>query len=130
MVREHGGTLPSEPAALRELPGVGAYTAGAVASFAYERRAAAVDTNVARVLRRVFAPRANPRTGRGLKRLWAIAESILPRAGRAVWTHNQALMEIGALVCVARTPRCPACPVRSVCATGRPRANGRIARTA
>lgn len=130
VVREHGGTLPSEPAALRELPGVGAYTAGAVASFAYERRAAAVDTNVARVLRRVFAPRANPRTGRGLKRLWAIAESILPRAGRAVWTHNQALMELGALVCVARTPRCPACPVRSVCATGRPRANGRIARTA
>jgi A/G-specific adenine glycosylase len=111
------GVIPSEPIVLRELPGVGAYTAGAVASFAYEKRAALVDTNVARVLHRVFAPTAHPKTGRGLKQLWAIAEQLLPRTGKSTWTHNQALMELGALVCSARAPKCPACPVKRVCAS-------------
>ena len=110
--------LPAEPEHLRALPGVGAYTAGAVASFAFERRAAAVDTNVARVLRRAFAPRADFKTSRGQKRLWAIAEAILPRTGRACWTHNQALMELGALVCTARVAHCNDCPVRQYCRTG------------
>jgi A/G-specific adenine glycosylase len=109
--------LPSTPDALRELPGVGAYTAGAVASFAYERRAALVDTNVARVLQRCFAPRRSPKRARDLTRLWAIAEAILPRTGRAVWTHNQALMELGALVCTARVRHCQRCPVRTLCKT-------------
>ncbi|MBW7932480.1 MAG: A/G-specific adenine glycosylase [Gemmatimonadaceae bacterium] len=113
----YGGTLPPEPAALRALPGVGAYTAGAVASFAYERRAALVDTNVARVLQRVFAPRLHPKRGRDLKQLWAIAEAVLPRTGGAAWTHNQALMELGALVCTARVKRCERCPVRRNCAS-------------
>jgi len=113
----YGGTLPSEPAALRALPGVGAYTAGAVASFAYERRAALVDTNVARVLQRCFAPRLHPKRARDLTRLWAIAEAVLPRTGKAVWTHNQALMELGALVCTARVKHCARCPVRTVCRT-------------
>ena len=111
------GVLPSDPADLRQLPGVGPYTAGAVASFAYERRAPLVDTNVARVLRRVFAPRLDPRTARGRRTLWAIADAILPRTGRATWTHNQALMELGALVCTARVARCDVCPVRSLCRT-------------
>ncbi|MCA0376947.1 MAG: A/G-specific adenine glycosylase [Gemmatimonadetes bacterium] len=111
------GVIPDEPDTLRTLPGVGAYTAGAVASFAYEKRAALVDTNVARVLHRVFAPDAHPKSGPGLKRLWAIAEAILPRTGRASWTHNQAIMELGALVCTARAPRCTVCPVRTHCAT-------------
>lgn len=110
--------LPSEPAELRALPGVGPYTAGAVASFAFEKRAALVDTNVARVLRRVFAPRANFKSARGQKKLWAIAEEILPRTGKATWTHNQALMELGALVCTARVARCGFCPVRQFCKTG------------
>jgi A/G-specific adenine glycosylase len=110
--------LPSDPDALRDLPGVGRYTAGAVASFAFERRAALVDTNVARVLRRVFAPRANFKTTRGQKRIWGIAESLLPRTGRATWTHNQALMELGALVCTARIARCGECPVQAECWTG------------
>lgn len=109
------GTIPDTPEALRALPGVGAYTAGAVASFAYERRAALVDTNVARVLHRVFAPEVAPKSGRGLKALWAIAEQLLPRTGRSTWTHNQALMELGALVCTARAPRCGGCPVRAGC---------------
>jgi A/G-specific adenine glycosylase len=109
--------LPSEPAALRALPGIGAYTAGAVASFAYEVRAPLVDTNVARVLSRVFAPALSPKRPRDLKRLWMIAESTLPRTGDATWTHNQALMELGALVCTARVAHCASCPVSRVCAT-------------
>jgi A/G-specific adenine glycosylase len=112
-----GGVIPSEPAELRSLPGVGAYTAGAVASFAYEKRAALVDTNVARVLHRVFAPELDPKSGAGLKRLWHIAEQLLPRTGKLTWTHNQALMELGALICSARAPKCSMCPVQTGCAS-------------
>jgi A/G-specific adenine glycosylase len=112
------GALPAEPDALRALPGIGAYTAGAVASFAYERRAALVDTNVARVLKRAFAPRADVKTTKGNRAVWEIAEALLPKTGRATWTHNQALMELGALVCTARVANCEKCPVRSVCKTG------------
>jgi A/G-specific adenine glycosylase len=111
-------SLPAHPDDLARLPGIGAYTAGAVASFAYERRAALVDTNVARVLRRVFAPAIDPKSTRGRKQLWAIAQDVLPRTGPAAWTHNQALMELGALVCTARVARCGECPVRRVCRTG------------
>jgi A/G-specific adenine glycosylase len=117
VTRESDGVLPAHPGALRELPGIGAYTAGAVASFAYEQRAALVDTNVARVLKRVFAPDANPKTTAGSKIVWSIAEQLLPRTGNATWTHNQALMELGALVCTARVRHCSKCPVRTVCAT-------------
>jgi A/G-specific adenine glycosylase len=109
--------LPSEPAALRGLPGIGAYTAGAVASFAYEVRTPLVDTNVARVLSRVFAPSLSPKRPRDLKRIWAIAERSLPRTGNATWTHNQALMELGAVLCTARVAHCDRCPVSSLCAT-------------
>jgi A/G-specific adenine glycosylase len=118
VVRDGGpATLPADPAALRALPGIGAYTAGAVASFAYERRAPLVDTNVARVLARVYAPRVRPKTSGGSRTLWGIAEAVLPRSGRIAYTHNQALMELGALVCTARVRHCTRCPVRSVCTT-------------
>jgi A/G-specific adenine glycosylase len=115
--RDATSTLPPDAAALRTLPGVGAYTAGAVSSFAYERRAELVDTNVARVLQRVFAPEVDVKSGRGQKHLWAIARALLPRTGKATWTHNQALMELGALVCTARVAHCAKCPVRRMCAT-------------
>ena len=120
-IRDSGAdaTIPSDVDALRRLPGIGAYTAGAVASFAYERRAALVDTNVARVLRRVFAPHLDTKRPAGLAAAWRIAEQVLPRTGRGAWTHNQALMELGALVCTARVRHCPRCPVRSVCETRR-----------
>ena len=75
-------------------------------SFAYERRAALVDTNVARVLKRVFAPSADVKTTKGQRDVWELAKSLLPRTGRATWTHNQALMELGALVCTARVAHC------------------------
>jgi A/G-specific adenine glycosylase len=120
VVAEHGGVVPSDPAALRQLPGVGRYTAGAVASFAYERRTPAVDTNVARVLRRAFHPRLEVQGGE--RRLWETAERLLPRRGPAAWAFNQAIMELGALVCTARVARCNGCPVRRACATGRRRA--------
>jgi A/G-specific adenine glycosylase len=118
------GVMPDEADDLRKLPGVGAYTAGAVASFAYERRAALVDTNVARVLRRVFAPRINPRSSKGQRVLWELAAALLPRTGKATWTHNQALMELGALVCTARVMKCEACPVRRWCLTGKGMGHG------
>lgn len=114
VVRERGGIIPSDPEELRRLPGVGRYTAGAVACFAFERRSPAVDTNVARVLRRAF----HPRTG-GADRAWQMAELMVPRSGKTAWAFNQAIMELGALVCTAREARCNLCPVRRICATGR-----------
>lgn len=118
-VTRDGGALPDEPVALRELPGIGAYTAGAVASFAHEKRAALVDTNVARVLSRVFAPHLQPKRARDLTVLWNIAESALPRTGKATWVQNQALMELGALICTARVARCGVCPVSGLCRSAR-----------
>jgi A/G-specific adenine glycosylase len=115
--RDASATLPAEVSVLRTLPGIGAYTAGAVSSFAYERRAELVDTNVARVIKRVFAPDADLTSGRGQKLVWSIARAILPRTGSTTWFHNQALMELGALVCTARVARCGMCPARPVCAS-------------
>lgn len=111
------GSLPSHLDELLALPGIGAYTAGAVSSFAFEQRAALVDTNVARVLARVFAPTLKPKQARDLTRLWKIAGAVLPRTGRATWVHNQAVMELGALVCTARVRRCEICPLASICRT-------------
>lgn len=115
VVAEHGGVIPSDLEALRSLPGVGRYTAGAVASFAYERVTPAVDTNVARVLRRAF----HPRRGTPDRRLWETAELLLPSRGAAAWSFNQGIMELGALVCTARVAKCGQCPVRAACSTGR-----------
>lgn len=120
VVQERAGIIPHDPLHLVQLPGVGRYTAGAVASFAYERRAPAVDTNVARVLRRAFHPRGRRR---GLERkLWTTAAALMPRTGEAAWAFNQGIMELGALVCTAREARCGVCPVRAVCLTGEKRA--------
>ncbi|MFI5279399.1 MAG: A/G-specific adenine glycosylase [Gemmatimonadales bacterium] len=127
VVREHEGRVPSSLDVLRRLPGIGPYTAGAVACFAYEQATPAVDTNVARVLRRVFGTarkthdktREKTHRTRGTsesRRLRDLAASLQPRRGRAAWTFNQALMELGALVCTARKPNCEACPVRVDCA--------------
>jgi len=107
--------FPSEADQLRRLPGIGPYTAGAVATFAFERREPLVDTNVARLLTRVFAPKLHPKRARDQKAIWAIAEVTLPRTGKAAWTHNQALMELGALICTARVKHCGKCPVRGSC---------------
>jgi A/G-specific adenine glycosylase len=91
-----------------------------VASFAFEQRVPAVDTNVARVLRRAFQPRL-PSGARGEQRLWEIATALLPRHGAAAWRFNQAIMELGALICTARVARCERCPVVTACRTGKKR---------
>ena len=109
------GRIPESVDALRQLPGVGAYTAGAVASFAYEQSAPLVDTNVARVLARLFAPKLRPKRATDHAQLWRIAGAIVPKSGKAAWAHNQALMELGALICTARVMHCDRCPVRAQC---------------
>jgi A/G-specific adenine glycosylase len=119
VARRHG-LLPRDREELRGLPGIGPYTAGAVLAFAHEAAEAAVDTNVARVLRRAFHPRAAGGAA-GRRRLWETARALLGRPGAGAWALNQGLMELGALVCTARVARCEACPVRRVCATGRRR---------
>jgi len=121
VVGRHDAKTPSEPAELIKLPGVGRYTAGAVASFAYEKPVAAVDTNVARVIQRYFLGKGEGGRGKGKARekdIWRLAEALVPRNGRRAWSFNQGLMELGALVCVARKPRCGECPVRKGCRTG------------
>jgi A/G-specific adenine glycosylase len=106
------GVFPRELAAIRALPGVGRYTAGAIAAFAYDEPAALVDANIARVLARVFAVR-EAIDGPGLARVWDAAEALQPaRGGRA---FNAGLMEIGALICTPRAPRCGECPVTEFC---------------
>src|SRR5213596_3163295 len=114
--------LPDDPAELIKLPGIGPYTAGAVASFAYEKPVPAVDTNVARVMGRVFLGDNRQRLSGNRQRLiWSLAAALVPKNGKRAWRFNQAIMELGALICVARKPRCPQCPVRPVCRTGKAR---------
>lgn len=91
------------------LKGIGPYTAGAILSFAYGKRAPILETNVRRVLQRVFYGMDRQRDGL----LWAAAEALLPR--RSASDFNQALMDLGATVCAARRPRCAVCPVRTMC---------------
>jgi len=112
VAERHGGRFPEDLAALQRLPGIGRYTAGAVASFAFGQDAPILDTNAARVLSRVFGP--GRRAGR-TRRLWALAEVAIP-PGRG-YDFNQAIMDLGAMVCRARRPECPGCPVRTACRT-------------
>ena len=120
VVAEHDGELPRTVAQLLTLPGVGAYTARAVAAFAYRQRVPVVDTNVRRVVARAVEGVADaPVTTRDL----VLVEGLLPAGEQAAATASVALMELGALVCTARAPRCPTCPVRGRCAwlaAGRP----------
>lgn len=120
IVEHHGGVLPEDDAALRALPGVGAYTAGALAAFAFDRPAVAVDANIARVLARLGDIRAPIDERAGRKRLHALAAALLPAAGGREYTS--ALMELGALVCAPKKPECLVCPVRVFCAAAEPEA--------
>jgi len=113
-VANYGGRLPSDEATLLSFKGIGAYTAGAIRSFAFRERAAILDTNVARVLFRVFVGRGDPKAHRTKKRLWDISEALVPI--KHVFDFNQALMDFGATVCVARNPRCLVCPMAKRCA--------------
>jgi A/G-specific adenine glycosylase len=112
-ITRFGGQLPSDHDTLLSFKGIGRYTAGAIRSFAFRERAAILDTNVARVLSRVFLGGGNPRQHTVNRHLWHLSESLVPR--RHVFDFNQALMDFGATVCVARRPRCQACPMRRHC---------------
>jgi A/G-specific adenine glycosylase len=125
----HGGRVPASVAELRSLPGVGPYTAAAVAGFAYGERHAVLDTNVRRVIARLVVGDYLPRPAQTVAEL-RLAESLLPPDGRLAAQWSVALMELGALVCAAARPRCADCPVRSQCAwlqQGRPAAPARRA---
>ena len=113
VMKEHGGQLPGSVQALAALPGVGRYTAGAVASIAFDCRAPIVDGNVARVLCRIDRIQADPRERETVELLWRRAEEILPK--RRCGDFNSALMELGATVCTPRGPQCLICPVRDHC---------------
>jgi len=132
-VTRFGGTLPQDEDTLRSFKGIGAYTAGAIRSFAFGQRAAILDTNVARVLSRVFLgptrsrgakPRGRGRSTAGTtqaptkdaetrRHLWRLSETLMPR--KDVFDFNQALMDFGAVVCPARNPRCDICPLAAGC---------------
>jgi A/G-specific adenine glycosylase len=113
VVRDHDGALPSAPDALRKLPGIGRDTAAAVASIAFGADVGTVDTNVARVLARVFRLRGAARSAARAKRTWWLVDALVPPGRAGDW--NQALMDLGATICTARAPRCDACPVATAC---------------
>lgn len=113
IVNEQGGSLPVDTDALRRLPGIGPYTAGAIASIAFDRDEAAVDGNVRRVLSRVFDVVEPVRTPEGERRFWALAGEHLP-SGQA-GAYNQALMDLGATICTPRAPACERCPLEDLC---------------
>ncbi len=115
IVERHEGRFPRRLEQVIALPGVGRYTAGAVVSFAYGEPAPILDTNVRRVLSRIFVRRRPSRPAALERRLWALAEAAVPRDH--AWEFNQAIMDLGATVCTARNPACPQCPVRQVCAS-------------
>jgi A/G-specific adenine glycosylase len=114
-VTRYGGQLPSDEETLMSFKGIGQYTAGAVLSFAFGQRKAILDTNVARVLFRIFVADGDPKS-HGMKRhLWAVSRTVLPM--RHVFDFNQALMDFGATLCTARKPKCAECPMQNRCAS-------------
>lgn len=115
IVAEHDARVPATVEQLMALPGIGRYTAGAIASVAFGERAPVLDGNVTRVLTRLLAIEDDPKSPAVRSRLWDVAESLLPenRCG----DFNQAMMEVGAVVCTPRLPGCSACPLRSRCQT-------------
>jgi A/G-specific adenine glycosylase len=126
IVDRHGGAVPDDYDALRALPGVGEYTAGAIASFAFGRRATVLDTNVRRVLARVFSGAEFPADALSAAER-TLAAAVLPHADDDAAGWAAASMELGALVCTAKTPKCAQCPIIDLCSwhqLGRPAHDG------
>ncbi len=123
VVSEHGGEFPRDALALAKLPGIGRSTAAAIAAFCFGARAAILDGNVKRVLARHFAVDGFPGASAVERRLWNLAEELLPQR-RAMRAYTQGLMDLGATVCTRARPRCEACPVASTCLAFR---TGRVA---
>ena len=110
-VERYGGTIPKKSEDLMSLKGIGRYTAGAVRSFAFNEDAPILDTNVMRVLHRVFVGEGEPKSQKA--KLWILSEESIPK-GKG-YDFNQALMDFGAMVCTARKPYCLLCPMREFC---------------
>jgi A/G-specific adenine glycosylase len=115
VVKQFGGKIPAVMEDLRKLPGVGAYTAGAILSIAFGRRFAAVDGNVIRVIARLFAIEDPVDGSKAKNRIGEIAERLVPASEPG--HHNQALMDLGSGICTPRSPACPTCPLAAVCKT-------------
>jgi A/G-specific adenine glycosylase len=124
IVNDHGGEFPSEPEVVRHLPGFGRYTCNAVLSQALDRRLPILEANSQRVLSRLFGRRHNPGQGSARRWLWEAAELLLPR--KNVGEFNQALMELGAIVCMPTAPRCGDCPLAAHCEARRLGEQGQI----
>ena len=114
IVGEYGGAFPCEPAAVRALPGIGRYTAGAISSIAFDLPEPILEANTVRLLSRLSGYRDDPLARAGQEHLWGWAAAIVPNEEPGLF--NQALMELGALICTPREPRCGECPVASLCA--------------
>jgi A/G-specific adenine glycosylase len=115
IVQQHGGQFPHEAVAIGALPGIGRYTAGAIASIAWDDREPILEANTIRLYSRLIAYRDDPTRSQGQRTLWALAEHLLPRTGCGEF--NQALMELGSTICTPRDPQCPQCPVQQLCPT-------------
>jgi A/G-specific adenine glycosylase len=113
IVGRHGGTFPDDPDAIRALPGVGRYIAGAILSFAFDQAAPIVEANTQRVLARWLALREDLKTAAAQARLWDAAQRLVPETGAG--RFNQAFMELGAVVCIPRAPLCLVCPLAAQC---------------
>ncbi len=114
---QHAGSFPRSFDEVLSLPGIGRYTAGAIVSFAYGHRAPILEANTVRLFSRLIGLRQDPKTVASQRQLWSFAERILPRPGRRVASVNQAVMELGSLICTPTQPDCDACPVRRFCAS-------------
>jgi len=115
IVTEHGGRFPRDVATLQTLPGIGRYTAGAILSIAFDQRAPILEANTIRLFARLIGYRDDPTKSAGQRILWQTAEELLPR--KEIANFNQALMELGSLVCKPSNPHCDACPVAANCVT-------------
>jgi A/G-specific adenine glycosylase len=113
LTAHHQARIPDDPAVLKGLPGIGRYILGAVLSQAFDRRLPILEANSERVLCRVFGLQDDPRRGPARRQLWQAAEALLP--SRHVGDFNQALMELGALVCTPVSPCCSVCPLARIC---------------
>jgi A/G-specific adenine glycosylase len=117
IVAEHGGRFPRDAEAVRRLPGIGRYTAGAILSIAFDQRSPILEANTVRLLSRLLAYRGDTGRAAAQRLLWQAAEAILPVRGAG--RFNQALMELGSQICRPREPDCPKCPVMTLCPTQR-----------
>lgn len=110
---QHNGMMPTDVGTLQQIPGIGRYTAGAIVSFAYDRGAPILEANTVRVYSRLLGYRDDPRKAAGQRLLWDLAALLPPKTGAGL--TNQALMEVGSLVCRPQNPDCPACPLQEFC---------------